>query len=234
MKAPSRGLMRAILIGAILVVIAVILMVVTEGEAFGVADQSHVALSYLSIFLLIAGDAIVPILPGETTLNAASTAAAGGSDLELPLIIIAGALGAIVGDSALFGLARHNRRRVQPQVEQARNNARVMSALDYLGDNRKVVLVFARYVPGLRFVVNATFGLSDLPYLKFLPWSALGAILWSTYTCLLAYWVGSTIEDYPLASVVISGAITTALISVLFLRERRRRQQQTAGAADAP
>jgi len=155
MKSPSRGLMRAILIGAILVVITVILLVVTEVAAFGVADQSHVALSYLSIFLLIAGDAIVPILPGETTLNAASTAAAGGSDLELPLIIIAGALGAIVGDSALFGLARHNRRRVQPQVEEARNNARVMSALDYLGDNRKVVLVFARYVPGLRFVVNA-------------------------------------------------------------------------------
>lgn len=42
-------------------------------------------------------------------------------------------------------------------------------------------------------------GLSDLPYLKFLPWSALGGILRSVYTCALAYWVGSTIEDYPLS-----------------------------------
>ena len=76
-------------------------------------------------------------------------------------------------------------------------------------------------------------GLSDLPYLKFLPWSALGAVTWATYTCLLAYWVGSTIEDYPLAWVIISGAITTALISILFLRERRRRQELGIDAENA-
>lgn len=232
MRLPSRRVLRVVLVGAILIVVAVILHVVTGGEAFGVADQTSDALTYLSIFLLIAGDAIVPILPGETTLNAASTAAAGG-DLELPLVIMAGALGAIVGDSTLFALARHNRHRVKPQIERAKGDARVVSALDYLGGNRKILLVFARYIPGLRFVVNATFGLSDLPYLKFLPWSALGAITWATYTCLLAYWVGSTVEDYPLASVIISGAITTALISILFLRERRRRQNRVVDAESA-
>ncbi|MGZ5414946.1 MAG: DedA family protein [Aeromicrobium sp.] len=231
MRLPSRGVLLGVLVAAILVLIVVILQVTTDGEAFGVADQTPIALSYLSVFLLIAGDAVIPILPGETVLNAASASA--GGELLLPLIIIAGALGAIVGDSTLFALARLNRRRVQPQLEKARRNVRVMNALDYLGENRKVLLVFARYVPGLRFVVNATFGLSDLPYHKFLPWSAFGAILWSSSTCLLAYWVGSTVEDYPLASVIISGAITTALISVLFLRERRRRQKRDIGAESA-
>jgi membrane protein DedA with SNARE-associated domain len=214
---------RVVLGIAGVVVIAAILQVVTGGEAFGVAEQTPVALSYISIFLLIAGDAVIPVLPGETTLNAASTVAASG-DLSLPLVMMAGALGAIVGDSTLFALARRNRQRIEPKTQAARNNPRVESALDYLGDNRKILLVFARYVPGLRFVVNATMGLSDLPYLKFLPWSALGAILWSVYTCALAYWVGSTIENYPLASVIVSGAITTGLISILFLRERRRRR----------
>jgi hypothetical protein len=28
--------------------------------------------------------------------------------------------------------------------------------------------------------------------------------MWLSHTCLLAYWIGSTREDYPLASVVIS------------------------------
>lgn len=224
LRHPSRGVVRAVLGVAVVVVIAAILQVVTGGEAFGVAEQTPVALSYVSIFLLVAGDAVIPVLPGETTLNAASTVAASG-DLSLPLVMMAGALGAIVGDSTLFALARHNRRRVEPQMQAARSNPRVGSALEYLGDNRKILLVFARYVPGLRFVVNATMGLSDLPYLKFLPWSALGGILWSVYTCALAYWVGSTIEDYPLASVIVSGAITTGLISILFLRERRRRRR---------
>lgn len=228
LRHPSRGVVRAVLGVAVVVVIAAILQVVTGGEAFGAAEQTPVALSYASIFLLVAGDAVIPVLPGETTLNAASTVAASG-DLSLPLVMMAGALGAIVGDSTLFALARRNRRRFEPKMQAARSNPRIGSALEYLGDNRKILLVFARYVPGLRFVVNTTMGLSHLPYRKFLPWSALGGILWSVYTCALAYWVGSTIEDYPLASVIVSGAITTALISILFLRERRRRHGREAG-----
>ena len=66
-------------------------------------------------------------------------------------------------------------------------------------------------------------GLSETPYFTFLPWSAIGGVLWSTYTCLLAYWIGSTLEDYPMASVIISGAVTTAIMGVVYLRARKRR-----------
>jgi membrane-associated protein len=85
-----------------------------------------------------------------------------------------------------------------------------------------VLLVFGRYVPGLRFVINATMGMNRYPYGKYLPWSALGGALWSTYTCLLAYKVGSTLDNYPLASVYISGLITTVVMAVIFLVVRRR------------
>lgn len=129
LRHPSRGMVRAVLGVAVVVVIAAILHVVTGGEAFGVAEQTPVALSYVSIFLLVAGDAVIPILPGETTLNAASTVAASG-DLSLPLVMMAGALGAIVGDSTLFALARHNRRRVEPKMQAARRYPRVGSALE--------------------------------------------------------------------------------------------------------
>lgn len=71
MKLPSTRALRVVLVAAIVVAVAVVFHVVTGGEAFGVAEITPVALSYLSIFLLIAGDAVVPILPGETTLNAA-------------------------------------------------------------------------------------------------------------------------------------------------------------------
>lgn len=219
---PSRWVLRVVLLVALVVATAGILQAVTGGEAFGVAEQTP-ALAYLSIMLLVAGDAVIPVLPGETTLNAASTVAA-NDELYLVLVIAAGALGAIIGDSLLFWIARRNRHRIEPQIEKAKTDERVSTAFGYLGDNRKVLLVLARYVPGLRFVVDATFGLSELPYRQFLPWSALGGLLWATYTCVLAYWVGSTIEDYPVASMMVSGAITTALIALLFLRERRRRR----------
>jgi membrane-associated protein len=224
-----RTVIIALALVAVVVALVALLSAVDGGDAFSLADSDPAALSYLSIFLLIAGDAVIPIFPGETTLNAASTLAAQGS-LELPLVIVAGALGAIIGDSTLFWLARRNAHRVRPQLERAEANKNVATALEYLGENAKVLLVFGRYVPGLRFVINTTMGLSDRPYRSFLPWSATGGALWSTYTCLLAYWIGSALEDYPLGSVIISGAVTTVFIAIYFVRERRRRRAATASA----
>jgi membrane protein DedA with SNARE-associated domain len=53
--------------------------------------------------------AIVPIFPGETTLNAASVLASQGT-LEIELVIVAGALGAILVESALYWITRTARR----------------------------------------------------------------------------------------------------------------------------
>jgi membrane-associated protein len=61
-----------------------------------------------------------------------------------------------------------------------------------------------------------------MPYRAFLPWSALGGVLWSVYTCGLAYLVGSALDDFPLASVVISGLITSVVIVGFFMHARRR------------
>jgi membrane-associated protein len=223
---PRRRPRRAVVVLGVAVVLIValvaVLFTIDTGDGFGLVESDSVALSYVSIFLLVAGDAVIPIFPGETTLNAGATLASQGS-LSLPLVIVAGALGAIVGDSTLFWIARKNARRIQPQLDRAKASPKVMSALDFLGDNRKILLVFGRYVPGLRFVINSTMGLSQTPYLSFLPWSAIGGALWATYTCLLAYWIGSTLEDYPLASVIISGVVTTAIMGIVFLRQRSRR-----------
>ena len=218
---------RSVLIGVgvvvALIAVVAILFALDDGDGFTLVVADPASRAYVAVFLLVAGDAVIPIFPGETTLNAASTLAAQGT-LSLPLVIIAGALGAIVGDSTLFWIARRNAHRVRPQLERAQSNQRVAAALAFMGDNAKVLLTFGRYVPGLRFVVNTTMGLSGRPYREFLPWSALGGVSWSSYTCLLAYWIGSTLEDYPLASVVISGVVTTAIMGAVYLRMRKRRR----------
>jgi membrane-associated protein len=210
--------------------IAVVVILVSLGgdDGFGQLQPDNPTRTYFLVFFLVAADAVVPIFPGETTLNAASTFAADG-DLELWLVIALGALGALVGDSSLYWIARRSSSRLTPQLERARKNKRVAAALDFLDRGAPVLLVFGRYVPGLRFVINSTMGMNSYPYGRYLPWSALGAVMWSTYTCVLAYKVGSTLDNYPLASVYISGLITTVLMAVIFLvvRRRDRRQAET-------
>ena len=196
------------------------------GDGFSVADAPNDLLAYLGVFGLIALDGVVPVFPGETTLNAAATAAAQGT-LDLLPVIVMGALGAIVGDSSLFWLARRSARRIQPQMEKAKANPKVSQGLEIMNGSVPVLIVGGRYVPGLRFVVNATMGLSDIPYRRFLGWSVLSGVLWSSYTCLLAYWIGRSLGEYPLASVVISGTVTTVAIGVVFWTLRRQHQRST-------
>ena len=53
---------------------------------------------YWAVLLVVAGDGVFPLLPGETAIVAAAVLAADGS-LSLPLVILAGAAGAVIGDS---------------------------------------------------------------------------------------------------------------------------------------
>jgi membrane-associated protein len=180
--------------------------------------------AYLATMALVFGDAICALLPGETTLNAASTLAANG-ELELWLVILAGGVGAIAGDSALYWIARRFSGRLQPQLDKAAANAKIRGALDLLGERASILLVAGRYVPGARFIVNATLGLSHYPYRSFIVWSALGGALWAIYTCVLAYVVATALSGFPLASVIISGALTTIAIGAVIIVVRRGRNR---------
>jgi membrane protein DedA with SNARE-associated domain len=212
----------AAVLGAFCVVAASVYM--ATGDGFSVVDSADPTRTYLGVFVLVALDAVVPVFPGETTLNAAATAAAQGT-LDLLPIIVMGALGAIAGDSALFWLARRSAHRVEPQLARAKSNPKVREALQLMNTSAPVLIVAGRYVPGLRFVVNVTMGLSTITYRRFLAWSILGGAMWSSYTCLLAYKIGLSLGEYPLASVVISGLITTAAIAIVFWALRRHRDQ---------
>jgi membrane-associated protein len=204
-------------------VLNVVLSWVGGEDGFTLIDPADPRRSYVMVFLLIVLDAVIPIFPGETTLNAAATAASQGT-LDVGPVMVAGALGAIAGDSALYWIARRYSARIEPQLAKARKNAKVSEGLTLLQGNAPLLIAGGRFVPGLRFLVNATMGIARFPYRRFLLWSAIGGIVWSVYTCALAYAVGTALVNYPLASVVISGVITTIVIAVIFILLRRQRR----------
>jgi membrane-associated protein len=217
---------RTIVIGAGLVVALVAIVLGLQGLGGGDGFdfvKPNSSSTYVAVALLIFLDAVCPVFPGETTLNAASTLASQG-ELHLGLVILAGAIGAIAGDSALYWASRLFSIRFEEQVESIKRNDKVALALSFLGSSAPLLLVAGRFVPGLRFVVNATLGSAKYPYTKFLLWSAIGGCLWSVYTSLLAFAVGTALDNFPLASVAISGAITTAVMGVVFWRVRRQRK----------
>jgi membrane-associated protein len=184
---------------------------------------------YIAVFALVLGDAVIAVLPGETTLNTASTLAAQGV-LELGWVMLAGAVGAVLGDSALYWIARTFRPRIQPRLDAALRNPKVATARDIIGSTATELLVFGRYVPGMRFVVNASLGLAQHPYRDFVRWSALGGTLWSIYNCSVAYLVGTALVGAPVASVVVSALASTVVVAAVFfvIARRYRREHRSA------
>ena len=181
-----------VLIGCGLLLCVIVLgQLLDQGDVKEWLSEQSPGWAYLSIFLLVALDAVVPIFPGETTLSAASTIAADGG-LQLELVMLAGALGAIVGDSSLFWIARGSSAKVKPQLDKAFKNEKIAVAWDMLQSSPGLLIVAGRYVPGMCFAVNVSMGVSAMPYRRFLPWSILGGTLWSVYTCALAYNVATT------------------------------------------
>jgi membrane-associated protein len=223
-KRKPRHRMRVLVLVALCVAalaVLILLNIVDRDRIVGLIDAEADTWQYLAVFFLVVADAIVPIFPGETTLNAASTLAAQG-DLELGLVMLAGAVGAVVGDSCLYWIARRNSTLIAPRLETAKRNPKVATAFGVLeGRGGPVLLVIGRYVPGLRFVVNATMGLEAYPYRKFLLWSAIGGISWSIYTCAMSYWVAGALAGFPIGSIVISGFITSVILAAAYFIYRR-------------
>jgi membrane-associated protein len=232
----SRPSRRLVLLGiaalAGLVALLVLAHVTGGTDAFSRITKEAGNWAYLAVFLSVFGDAIIPVFPSETAFSTASALAADGT-LRLGYVIVAGTAGAILGDSALYWIARLSGHRLQPQIDKAKQHEKVATALEFIGSSAPLLIVAGRYVPGLRFAVNAMMGIAEYPYRRFLLWSSLGGALWATYTCCLAYVVSTTLKGFPLASVVISGTITTIAMGIIFVVVRRNRRRAAAAEVTA-
>jgi uncharacterized membrane protein YdjX (TVP38/TMEM64 family) len=110
---------------ALLLAAVIVIQLLEQGELQSWLRSQSAGWVYFTSFALVALDAVVPIFPGETTLNAASTIAAHGGELGLGQVMFVGALGAPVGDSALFWITRANATTIQPQLEKALANNQI-------------------------------------------------------------------------------------------------------------
>lgn len=124
--------------------------------------------------------------PGETLLVSGAIFAGLGR-LDLALVLLAGFVGAVVGDNIGFCIgSRGGRplvRRWGPYVllppERLRRVERFFAR--YGG----AVVAIARFVEGLRQANGIVAGLSDMDWRRFLLWNALGAMLW------VGFWGGA-------------------------------------------
>ncbi|MGI8903644.1 MAG: DedA family protein [Solirubrobacteraceae bacterium] len=198
-------------------------------------DHLLASWGYPAVFVFVAVESLGVPFPGETALIAAATYAGSTHRLSIAGVIVAGALGAIVGDNIGFGLGHWGGwRLIKRYGKYVRLTERRVKLGQYvfLRHGGKVVF-FGRFVTGLRTWAAFLAGTTHMPWRRFLIFNAGGGIVWVLVIGLGYFYLGHALVTASTAVGIALGlgAIAWIVGSVLYLRRHEQRLQREADLA---
>ena len=158
--------------------------------------------------------------------------------LNLAGVIAAGVIGDILGAAIAYSIGYFGRRELVERhgAKLHLSATRLDRAQRWFDRYGSPVIFVSRLLPGVRAVFPYAAGVSEMPFARFIGFTALGSVAWITGLGVLGREVGSNWKtwrnhleygDYALA------AILLALIAYLVLRRVRRSRTPPSAAVDA-
>jgi membrane protein DedA with SNARE-associated domain len=191
-----------------------------------VSDASGWA--YAIIFVLAFLDALVPLVPSESSVITAGVVASTG-DLSVPLVVLAAAAGAFAGDNTTYLLGRRFGRRIEARFFSGeRGRKQIQWAERQLNERGGELIVIGRFIPGGRTAVTLSAGTLGYPWPRFALFDAAAALVWALYATLLGYFGGRAFEHAPwqglLLALAVAFAVAGGIELVRWLLKRRRHE----------
>jgi membrane-associated protein len=182
--------------------------------------------SYPLIFAISAIDAFFPVVPSETVVITAGVLASSG-DLNLLLVVVAAAAGAILGDNISYGIGtwvgEHTLKR---WFRTEKSRRRLEWAERTLDERGAYIIVIARFIPGGRTAVTFSAGyVHSLTWRRFIRYDVIAGVIWATYAASLGFFGGKTFEENPVWGLLLAFAVASSLaLAVELVRHYRRRR----------
>jgi membrane protein DedA with SNARE-associated domain len=187
--------------------------------------------AYAVVFVLALLDAILPVVPGETSVITAGVVAAAGR-LSLPLIVASAAVGAVAGDNTAYLLGwRFGDAATRRLFRSEKGRGRVAWARRQLRRRGGQLIVAGRFIPGGRTVVTLSAGMLRFRWRRFIAFDAAAALAWALYAALLGYFGGRAFEHAAWQGLLLALGVGFAAAglaeAVRWLLHRRRARSRT-------
>ena len=156
-------------------------------------------LGYYGIALLMFLDNVFPPIPSEVIMPSAGYTAAQGQ-LTLMGVIIAGSIGSLLAAALLYLLGRKiSQQRLFCWIDRYGKyvfikTADVEKALNWFEKYGHRVVFFGRMIPAVRSLISIPAGMSHMPFWKFMLYSSLGTLIWTTFLASIGYYFGNNAE----------------------------------------
>ena len=152
-------------------------------------------LGYLGIAFLMFLDNVFPPIPSEIIMPSAGYTAAKGN-LTLIGVIIAGSIGSLLAAALLYWIGRKiPQQHLFSIIERYGKYLRIDVAdleksLAWFEKYGHRIVFFGRMIPAVRSLISIPAGMSNMPFRKFMAYSAAGTIIWTTFLAYIGYHFG--------------------------------------------
>ncbi|GAC1614707.1 MAG: DedA family protein [Ktedonobacteraceae bacterium] len=204
---------------------------------FATFDLTHLLTTYgyWAVLLFVAVESTGIPFPGETMLLVAAIYAGTTHHLSILLVIIAAAIGAILGDNVGFWVGREGGYRLLRRYGHVIHlNERKLKLGQYLFHKHggKVVF-FGRFIAVLRAWAAFLAGTNRMRWSSFLLFNAFGGIVWATLYGLGGYLLGNNVHRLTglVGIVTIVLAVLVIIVFLVFLRRNEKRLEDEAEKA---
>lgn len=185
-------------------------------------------LGYLGIALLMFLDNVFPPIPSEIIMPSAGYSASQGQ-LTLFGVIIAGCFGSLLAAALLYWIGyKFNHDSIFRFVDRYGRymfikSSDIKKSLDWFEHYGHRIVFFGRMIPAVRSLISIPAGMSHMPFWKFMFYSGLGTIIWTTFLACVGFYFGENQQlMQQIFSQVSHGIILIILVIIAILLYRRQ------------
>jgi membrane-associated protein len=191
----------------------------------------------LGIIFMETGLLIGLVFPGGEVVFLAGIAASGSgaaalgdAKLSTPLLFTLAPIAAIVGGEVGYWFGKKYGRAFFDRPDSRFFNQKMVATIEkWLGKyGPRKALVFGRFIPFARTLINPVCGVANLERRLFSTWNAIGAIIWTQSTMGIAYFLGDVFEEQGhyllmlIVGLIVVGSLIPLALEIFKERQSKR------------